>query len=354
MDTGTARLKGLDGLRGVAATWVVLFHLWGAIQRRDSDWVPSAIQSFLEFGFLGVDIFFVLSGFVISYSVLNTQPSGFFIPRFILRRSIRIDPPYWATIALAILFIVSKNVLFPEHAEPLPTPAALAAHMFYLQDLMSYAPISSIFWTLCLEFQFYVGFATVVYLANRLKVSDHDILALALTGAAFLVLLASPYLRFSEVGFPIPGTIFPYLNEFVLGIAGCQYLKGRIQLSTLVAMALISLWLVSHLKSAVYGVVPALTLGIIVLSARKPVWTHWLSAKPLQFLGRISYSLYLTHAIVGWTSVSLLIRLANGYSSPLLTTFIFLAGLAISVIFAYVFYHVLEKYFIELSRKLKT
>lgn len=53
------RLYELDGLRGVAALWVGLYHFWGAIQKRDTDWVPESVFEFFEAGFFGVDIFFV-------------------------------------------------------------------------------------------------------------------------------------------------------------------------------------------------------------------------------------------------------------------------------------------------------
>jgi peptidoglycan/LPS O-acetylase OafA/YrhL len=100
------RVAELDGLRGIAALWVVFYHLWGAIERREIDWVPSLVSEFLRAGWLGVDIFFMLSGFVITHSVANIRVTLTFIPKFILRRSVRIDPPYWAAIGLAIAFMM--------------------------------------------------------------------------------------------------------------------------------------------------------------------------------------------------------------------------------------------------------
>ncbi|MEP3605002.1 MAG: acyltransferase, partial [Gilvibacter sp.] len=139
------RLKGADGLRGFAALWVVLFHIWGAVQRRDTEWVPHVIERFFDLGFLGVDIFFVLSGFVITYSLIGKPIDYYFVPKFIMRRSIRIDPPYWATIALAIAFLATKNILFSEHQERLPRFENIVIHVFYLQDLLDYPAISSVF-----------------------------------------------------------------------------------------------------------------------------------------------------------------------------------------------------------------
>ena len=63
--------------------------------------VPAPLETALKLGFVGVDIFFVLSGFVIAYSVREARITPRFLGRFALRRSIRLDPPYWITIAIA-------------------------------------------------------------------------------------------------------------------------------------------------------------------------------------------------------------------------------------------------------------
>jgi peptidoglycan/LPS O-acetylase OafA/YrhL len=200
------RVIELDGLRGIAALWVVFYHLWGAIQERNVDWVPGAISGFLHAGWLGVDIFFVLSGFVITHSVANIRVTPTFVPKFILRRSIRIDPPYWAAIGLAIAFMILKNTFFPAASVPLPSFMEIVAHIFYLQDLLGFGNISSVFWTLCLEFQFYLIFGIVYHFYNSLGESAKRrySLVLLLSGMAFCGL--SPALRFSSFNLPFQGT----------------------------------------------------------------------------------------------------------------------------------------------------
>jgi peptidoglycan/LPS O-acetylase OafA/YrhL len=90
------RLKFVDGLRGIAASIVVLCHL-----------VYRVNAHLLELdGYIGVAMFFVLSGYVITMTVGDNQSSWRFLGRFAARRSLRLDPPYWASIATAIALMV--------------------------------------------------------------------------------------------------------------------------------------------------------------------------------------------------------------------------------------------------------
>ena len=102
----TARFGFIDNLRGLAAIWVVLIHL--------VPWKSDAAQSVAlgpicwllawpaEYGRQGVTIFFVISGFVIARSLRRGRVTPRFFGNFVLRRSIRLDPPYWVSIALML------------------------------------------------------------------------------------------------------------------------------------------------------------------------------------------------------------------------------------------------------------
>src|SRR5262245_44222872 len=96
------RFVFIDGLRGIAALSVVLYHFNEAVIRQSARWVPHVVEAVLHRGFLGVEIFFVISGFVIAFSVRDGNYTPGYLFRFCLRRSIRLDPPYWATIALEL------------------------------------------------------------------------------------------------------------------------------------------------------------------------------------------------------------------------------------------------------------
>jgi peptidoglycan/LPS O-acetylase OafA/YrhL len=97
------RFVFVDALRGLAALGVVLFHAnEGHHITELFGYFPHFLQVGLENGSLGVLIFFVLSGFVIAHSLYEQRMSLSLLGRFTLRRSLRLDPPYWVAIALAI------------------------------------------------------------------------------------------------------------------------------------------------------------------------------------------------------------------------------------------------------------
>ncbi|WP_370232336.1 acyltransferase family protein [Marinobacter nauticus] len=352
---GTAtsrRVTELDGLRGIAALWVVLYHLWAAVARRDVDWLTSAVGEFFHAGWLGVDIFFVLSGFVITHSVTKTRVTSAFIPRFILRRSIRIDPPYWAAIILAIFFMVLKNLLFPSESVVVPSAQVVIAHIFYLQNLLELGNISSVFWTLCLEFQFYIFFAISYYFYSFLGQENKKRVSYILLITGIAACFFSPILRFSSFNFPLPGTIFPYAYEFILGIIAYHCSKGRIGYKYLIFSVLGSVVVTSMFKPFYYGVVPLLTLLVIyVASEGKRILV--LNVRSVQFLGKISYSLYLTHAVVGWVVISLLSYLLEDYQSKAVTVLIFFSGMSSSILFAFLFFKIIEYPSLAFSKRFK-
>src|SRR6476619_3658253 len=121
---GTAsvgRIQSIDGLRGIAALLVVLFHLHLAVSRTATDWLWFPIDWIAKNGDKGVDIFFVISGFVIAMSVSKGARTFGYFGRFILRRSIRLDPPYWSAILLELVLLYSTLRLFPERPVVMPT-----------------------------------------------------------------------------------------------------------------------------------------------------------------------------------------------------------------------------------------
>src|SRR5580765_2120755 len=151
------RLVFIDALRGLAASGVVLFH---AIEANHVPALraamPGWLVSILEHGDLGVAVFFVLSGFVIALS-LDDKPIGWpTVGRFMLRRSIRLDPPYWAAIVTAISFSVLASAIVRGRPVETFSVGQIVAHLFYAQDFLGYRNINTVFWTLCLEVQFYL------------------------------------------------------------------------------------------------------------------------------------------------------------------------------------------------------
>jgi hypothetical protein len=120
---GTRRVPVIELLRGLAAISVVLFHLSNSMESE----TPRVLTAY---GWLGVDVFFVISGFVIPYSLHGTGYSIRNFPRFMLRRVVRLEPPYLASILFAVmLWDLSLMV---------PGISGRAAERFALADRLSF------------------------------------------------------------------------------------------------------------------------------------------------------------------------------------------------------------------------
>jgi peptidoglycan/LPS O-acetylase OafA/YrhL len=130
-----------------------LYHLLG---RTDAGWLAKS-------GYLGVAVFFVLSGYVITMAVGTNKITLGFLGRFAARRSLRLDPPYWVNIAVVIaLMLVAARVGVEK---PFPSASTIFVNLIYLQDLLGVQALSSVYWTLCLEVQFYL--VLILLLATR-------------------------------------------------------------------------------------------------------------------------------------------------------------------------------------------
>ena len=149
--SGDKHLPTLDALRGIAALMVCWFHFTNAqFTARFGHFQASG-----KYGYLGVQIFFVISGFIIPFSLYRAryQLKSFF--RFMLKRIARLDPPYLASIALVVLgFWLSSKL--PGHA-PYHVPwARVAAHLGYVNAFVGMPWLQMSYWSLAIEFQYYI------------------------------------------------------------------------------------------------------------------------------------------------------------------------------------------------------
>ena len=103
----------------------------------------------------GCSCFFVLSGFVIAHSLSDKQIDGTGFLRFVARRSLRLDPPYWAAIILSIA-VAAIVALVNNITVKIPSVQTLLYHLLYLQQIFKAPEINTVFWTLTYEIQFYL------------------------------------------------------------------------------------------------------------------------------------------------------------------------------------------------------
>jgi peptidoglycan/LPS O-acetylase OafA/YrhL len=345
------RIQSIDGLRGVAALLVVLFHLHEAVSRTATDWLWSPIAWVAANGAKGVDIFFVISGFVIAMSVSKGARTFSYFGRFILRRSVRLDPPYWSAILLEIVLVYSTLQLFPDRPIALPTGAQLLSHFFYLQDLLGYGNIVIAFWTLCYEIQFYGFFVGLIVLRPYLPaILQSTRWTTVFAGGLFLL---SVWVRFIHPGIAPHGLFIDRWYQFFIGTLTFFAISepGRLKMVYL-AWATLAVVLVST-STSLLQLLPIVVSAWLLLAAHDARWGRLLAVRPLQFLGAISYSLYLYHGSVGWRFVSLMQKLLPGTWSSTLAVTVYVAGIVLSIAFSALMWRFIERPFLRLSQKIR-
>ena len=298
-------LPALTGLRGMAALWVFVYHLYKSFAGDGAGMFGNTAIPFLREGWRGVDLFFILSGFVIAHVHLRDF-DRFGVPQlwsYTLRRFWRVYPlnAVWH-LAVVALFLVAPAVLTsqPRYSPVSVTPEAFVAGVLLIQ---SWIPgYTSAWnwpsWSLSAEIAAYILFPLVAVGANRIR---RPALAWALAALAIAALAVLLYLR-GNLGVNAAVNFNAILRAvfcFVAGVAMCRALL----LAPLSARAADSLTVVGLGLAALgcagspwnYLWVPASALIIAAASADRGVASRLLSDRMIHRLGEVSFSLYLSH-----------------------------------------------------------
>jgi len=349
------RYKFIDGLRGLAAISVVLYHLSGNAGAELQQLLPEFINIALTYGYLGVPVFFVISGFVIALSVGNVNITPRYFSLFVLRRSIRLDITYWASIGFALLLLLMKNEILGTQEE-YPSISTVILNMFYLQDLLETKPaISVVYWTLCLEIQFYLFFILSLGFAqkflpknNFFGISNHLIL-ITLLG------IYSILLDLEITSIPINGLFISNWHYFLMGILISNAVRGLPN-----STSLFLLWIIIEISFQVAIDVKAYVVtGIICSTLIYSLWktnrlNSILTGKVFTYLGTISYTLYLIHPDIGWKVISIGKLLLGENYSPIMAGLLLILSLLASILVAHLFHVVFERPSLWLCKELKS
>ncbi len=276
------RLAFADGLRGLAALWVLLFHLSTG---RHLDALLAALPAGVDrvaftWGHGGVAVFFVLSGCVLALTVERATLDAAGASRFVLRRLLRLAPPYYA----ALLVAVALGLVKGEHVGAWQ----VVAHGLFVQTLVDVPPVGIVFWTLSIEMQFYVAFALLTWLG------DAPGGARTVTRRVVAVLaLAWPL---GWLATPSPATGFlPFWAQFMAGVLARDAMRGdRADKAFATAFAAVLLACGIARDDLFSGIAGATALALLAAHAAGGLHA-WLSGRAAQALGRVSYSLYLMH-----------------------------------------------------------
>ncbi|MGE5195108.1 MAG: acyltransferase family protein [Deltaproteobacteria bacterium] len=378
----------IDALRGVAAFSVACYHItrYGPLPEPAREFIPGLLQGWFDHGWMGVQVFFVISGFVIAYSVRNARVTPGYLGNYALRRSIRLDPPYWTTILFVLLLhaILYLHLGFdspldvPSRLEPALSWQLLAAHVLYLQNILRYDNLSAGFWTLCIEVQFYLLYVAGQGIAQRFPYRGRRVPADASPIGLLAVFapLALASLFIWNNGFP-PGEN-PWWNWFVAGPSGDMWITRFFCMFFLGASA----WwaLDGRIPAAIFGIYAAALAGRIVWQGQTHGWggdltiglcaalaagvsTYlagrlgrlgtWLNFGFLQYLGQISYSLYLIHFPMSHVVTTLGTQVSGTSPSPAVATLWLGLALAASLVAAHVLYIFVEAPSVRFAARFK-
>jgi peptidoglycan/LPS O-acetylase OafA/YrhL len=349
------RFVFIDALRGLAALGVACYHIhrYGPLHEPASQLIPAPLATVFEHGWMGVQVFFVISGFVIAYSVHAVRISPKFLGNFALRRSIRLDPPYWTTIFFVLgLYAIARSMGLGEDLIDPPHWRQLLSHAFYLQDILGYGNISVGFWSLCIEVQFYLALIVMLgvaqWLRGKLGPTSPRIDTLCLLGVTAPLALVS--LAEYQAGSDWDMWLVHFFCMFFLGALAWWTLAGRVPPLLFwyyVTLLVARLWLNWSLEIAC-----ATVAGVtIYLVGRRGLLGEWLSTPTLQYLGRISYSLYLIHYPISWIVVGLGFWLTG--ADPVAAVLWLCLALALSIGAADLLYRFVEAPSVRLARRFK-
>ncbi len=281
----------IQALRGLAALWVVLYHVSeGQHAPALEAWLPTWVDGLLfRAGDMGVAVFFALSGFVIAHSLRHDAIDARYVGRFALRRSIRLDPPYWA--AMALVVVLGAVAARMKGLPPAVPPATdVVAHVFYLQTLLVIPQINAVFWTLTFEVQFYLALVLLVMLGQRLGVSRVTVALLPLVPAA---------LTWAGLLPDAEGLFYMLWHCFLAGVLAYWGMTDhRARAAMGVVLPLVVVAVVVAQRSVPFTLVSVATAVGLWLASRTELLRRGLSGRGFQALGTISYSLYLTHGPV--------------------------------------------------------
>ena len=359
-------LAYLDGLRGLAALYVVVFHI--RVYYPGLNLLLKRLTAPLGFGSDAVAVFIVLSGFCLMLPVARSADGRLRggAKRFFLSRARRILPPYYCAVGLTLLLIalcIGHKTGSPWDDSVPVTRLGLLSHLLLLQDVTraTWNQISPPLWSVSVEWRIYFCFPLLVLCWRRFGPWATTAAALALSGLLVFAFFFLPFV--SRFNSQQNGVSPQFLGLFVLGMlaAGISFsahpalsrLRERLPWGGLTAAAFAALVAANAALPPALGSRPAwdscagvFAACLLIAASRPGVWQAALSSRPLVSVGSFAYSLYLIHFPIVqmvWLYAVHPLRLGPGLSFLLHECL----GVSLSVGIAYGFHLAFERPFMS-------
>ncbi|MFI5894444.1 acyltransferase family protein [Actinoplanes sp. NPDC051513] len=309
------RIGALDGLRVVAALMVALYSYVSRPQDIVAVWgVPSAtifpyLHGFTKYGWLGIDLFFLVSGFVICLSSTGKDPAAFF-----RSRAIRLFPAFWPSVLITAIVL---------HLWPVVVPQVRASDMLtnltLLHQPVGAASVDGVYWTLWTEVRFYLLFALLLwrgFTQQRATIFAYAWLIAAAvavsSGERWLLIVLQP----TYAPLFVAGIAFALIHRYgsslpLWGLVAASFLLAQnnlVQRAAGVAESAVRSPLSAPVTIAVEAAFFA-ALAVIAIKAKAPAVAadgtgaerHWLTTA-----GLVTYPFFLLHTVLGWTVIHFL------------------------------------------------
>lgn len=286
------RLAELDGLRGVAALSVVLFHYTHRFHALNPSY-PGHHSFAITYGHCGVELFFMISGFVIYMTLAKTNSAW----EFAKLRFSRLYPGFWCGVALTLIVCGTLRAPYANYA---PSAVDVAINLTMLQRIVpGCQPVDGAYWSLTVEVMFYGLICALrfspIFATPRKCVAFFLVAAVCVNTLETSAFHTNPITKILQHIF-----LYPYTPYFCIGMAAySNFVEGAANRKKNIAAILASLITILLLRTATDAAVSlALTAAFLAAAhSQLPI----LRTRPFTWLGAISYSLYVVHQNIGYS-----------------------------------------------------
>jgi len=367
-DRDPRRNPGLDGLRGLAVLMVFVFHYGGGLQ--SMHWPVRMFGYITAAGWTGVEVFFALSGFLITGSLWDSFRSHHLLLNFYARRALRILPLYFLALAMAMFIALGKGFSF---AGMHP----FAIYLFFVQDIPPFAAQAIAFasplplyhlWSLAVEEQFYLLWPVLLLLSRTRRAALWVSLGIFVASCVFCnVVWGTPTSRL-VVGHVFDNFLLTHAGALALGAALALGMRSKAAatVTQLAPWALVlglinyigiclpsrSFLLVSHVYDLALPGVWMAAVALVALALRPGFAGGLFTIAPLRWMGRISYGFYVFHILLQPLFDKIATRLAPpvaSYNAYLAVRFC--AAFSITLLVAWLSFLFFEEPILALKRR---
>jgi peptidoglycan/LPS O-acetylase OafA/YrhL len=362
-----AHVPALDGVRGIAILLVIAYHFSVSLGILG---VGNPLLGFFRFGWCGVDVFFALSGFLITGILLDTKDSPHYFRNFYVRRVLRIFPLYYGSLLVVFLLRLAlpQAGVWGAHGT-LAAPGSLLWPLLYLQNLGVYlggpslSGVTTHYWSLAVEEHFYLAWPLLVWLATRRQITLLAMTAIVVSllgralvywhGSNLEAIFGLTPLRMDGLAIGALASIALRRQgglEAVLPWARTVMVVAGVALVGLLAMHRMmhhtdpAMWLIG------YPLVAMVTAAALLLSLRNGPVARILSLSPLRWFGKYSFGLYVWHPIIGVILLHSHVALVPDGAGQPAVVLAALATLLIDLAVAWLSFHLWEKRFLDMKR----